>query len=242
MLVLAEHSEIEIETREFLRVANLELGTTLPIYYAAKIAPQFGVNVKVTNFRRGVESAQALKAGEVDVGVGGMEAAISGIAAGSNVVILSNYCSGGIAWVGRPDLNLKKVADVKGLRFGTVRGIHELLMLAEFDRAGLTWSDQPGKADVQMVFLNSGPAIATAMKTRQIDVMTNAEPLPSRAIVEGYAAPFYVPNDTAIGNPARAIFMSRDFYNANKAAAARFVEALVVATKKLRDEIGRAHV
>jgi NitT/TauT family transport system substrate-binding protein len=124
---------------------------------------------------------------------------------------------------------------VKGLKFGTVRGIHELLMLVEFDRAGLSWSDQPGK-DVQLVFLNSGPALATALRSRQIDLMTNAEPLPSRAIVEGYGAPFHIPRSTPLGAPPRAVFMSRDFYAKNPDAARRFVEALVEATKKLRDD------
>jgi NitT/TauT family transport system substrate-binding protein len=219
-----------------IRVANLELGTNLPIFYLAKIASKYDIDVKVINFRRGVETAQALKANEVDVALGGTEAAISAAAGGSQVVILSNYCSGGIAWVTRPDLNLKSVSDVKGLRFGTVRGIHELLMLIEFDRAGITWSEQPGKANVQLVFLNSGPAIAAALKSRQIDVMTNAEPLPSRAIQEGYGAQFHIPNTTAVGNPARAVFMRRDFFDAHKDAARRFVEALVEATKKLRDD------
>lgn len=218
-----------------IRVANLELGTNLPIFYLAKIAAQRGLDVKVTNFRRGVETAQALKAGQVDVALGGTEAAVSAVAAGTDIVVLSNYCSGGVAWVSRPDLKLKTVADAKGYKFGTVRGIHELLMLAEFDRAGLTWSEQPGK-DVQMVFLNSGPAIATALKSRQIDIMTNAEPLPSRAIVEGFGAPYYVPRDTPLGAPPRAVFMSREFYSKNKAATQRFVEVLVEATKKLRDD------
>ncbi len=219
-----------------IRVANLELGTNLPIFYLAKIASKYGIDVKVVNFRRGVETAQALKANEVDVALGGTEAAISAAASGTQVVILSNYCSGGVAWVTRPDLNLKSVTDVKGLRFGTIRGIHELLMLIEFDRAGLTWSEQPGKADVQLVFLNSGPAIAAALKSRQIDLMTNAEPLPSRAIQEGYGAQFHIPSDTPVGNPARSVFMRRDFFDKNKDAARRFVEALVEATKKLRDD------
>jgi NitT/TauT family transport system substrate-binding protein len=218
-----------------IRVANLELGTNLPINYLAKIASKHGIEVKIVTFRRGVETAQALKAGEVDVALGGTEAAISAAAAGTPIVILSNYCSGGVAWVTRPDLKLKTVADAKGYKFGTIRGIHELLMLAEFDRAGLTWSDQPGK-DVQLVFLNSGPALATALKSKQIDIMTNAEPLPSRAIVEGYGVPYYIPRDTPIGAPPRAVFMSRDFYSKNKETARRFVEALVEAAKKLRDD------
>jgi NitT/TauT family transport system substrate-binding protein len=223
------------QTTTTIRVANLELGTNLPIFYLPKLAAKYGLDIKIVNFRRGVETAQALKAGEVDVALGGTEAAISAAASGTQVVILSNYCSGGVAWVTRPDLKLKAVADVKGLKFGTVRGIHELLMLVEFDRAGLTWSDQPGK-DVQLVFLNSGPALATALRSRQIDLMTNAEPLPSRAIVEGYGAPFHIPRSTPLGAPPRAVFMSRDFYAKNPDAARRFVEALVEAAKKLRDE------
>ncbi len=135
-----------------------------------------------------------------------------------------------------PISKLRTVADAKGHKFGTIRGIHELLMLAEFDRAGMTWSEQPGK-EVQLVFLNSGPALATALKSGQIDIMaTNAEPLPSRAVVEGYGAPYFIPRDTAMGAPPRAVFMSRDFYSKNKEVAQRFVEVLVEATKKLRDD------
>ena len=234
-LVAACMSHAAVAQAPTIRVANLELGTNLPIFYLAKIASQHGLDIKVINFRRGVETAQALRAGQVDVALGGTEAAISAVAAGAQVVILSNYCSGGVAWVTRPDLKLKTVADVKGHKFGTIRGIHELLMLVELDRAGLTWSEQPGK-DVQTVFLNSGPAIAAALKSRQVDLMTNAEPLPSRAIVEGYGAPFHIPRNIALGAPPRAVFMSRDFYTKNKDVARRFVEALVAATKKLRDD------
>jgi NitT/TauT family transport system substrate-binding protein len=218
-----------------IRVANLELGPNLPIFYLAKIASQRGLDIKVINFRRGVETAQALKAGQVDVALGGIEAAVAAAAAGTNIVVLSNYASGGVAWVTRPDLKLNKVTDAKGYKFGTIRGIHELLMLVEFDRAGMTWSEQPG-SDVQLVFLNSGPALATALRSGQIDIMTNAEPLPSRAIVEGYGAPFHIPRNTALGAPPRAVFMGREFFSKNKEAAQRFVEVLVEATKKLRDD------
>ena len=85
-----------------IRVANLELGTNLPIFYLPKLAAKYGLDIKIINFRRGVETAQALKAGEVDVALGGTEAAISAAASGTQVVILSNYCSGGVAWVTRP--------------------------------------------------------------------------------------------------------------------------------------------
>src|SRR4051794_35947793 len=86
-----------------IRVANLELGTNLPIFYLPKLAAKYNLDIKIINFRRGVETAQALKAGEVDVALGGTEAAISAAASGTQVVILSNYCSGGVAWVTRPD-------------------------------------------------------------------------------------------------------------------------------------------
>lgn len=218
-----------------IRVANLELGTNLPVYYLPKVAEKHGIQVEIINFRRGLEAAQALKAGEVDVAVGGIEAAIAAHASGTPAVVLANYCSGGIVWTQRPDLGMKEVADLKGRRFATIRGMHEVLMRVEFELAGLSVSEQPGEADVQAIFLNSGPAIATALRTGEADAMTNAEPLPSRSIAEGYGAPFIVPDNTPIGIAPRAFFIDRGFLEQHPEASQRLVDALVDSAKTLRD-------
>ena len=84
-------------TAEKIRVGNLEIGAFLPVAYAAKIAVKNGLDVEVINFRRGLETANALKAGEVDVAVGGIEAAISAIGSGAPAVIIASCTTGGVA-------------------------------------------------------------------------------------------------------------------------------------------------
>ncbi len=217
-----------------VRVANLDIGPFVPVAYVAKLAAKHGVSVKITGFRRGLEAAQAVKAGEADVGVGGVEAAVTAIAGGAPAVIVSSCSTGGIGWVGRADLNLKSIADLKGKKFAVIRGLHELVMRVEFEQHGLTYSTEPG-SDVQVVFINSPPALNTALKGRDVEAMSAPEPFPSRAVVEGYARPLLRPYDTPLGNMPRAVFMRSDFLKAHPDVAQRFVDALVEATMTLRD-------
>jgi len=217
-----------------VRIANLDIGPFTPVAFIAKIAPKHGISVQITGFRRGLEAAQALKAGEADVAVGGVEAAVTAIAGGAPAVIVGSVSTGGIAWVGRSDQDLKSVASLKGKKFAVIRGLHELVMLVEFEKHGLTSSTEPG-ADVQIVFINSPPALNTALKARDVDAMSAPEPFPSRAVAEGYAKPMLRPYDTPLGNMPRAIFMRTDFLKAHPDVAQRFVDALVEATMTFRD-------
>ncbi len=234
VLVLhAPHSPAQTD-KTLVRVANLDIGPFTPVAYVAKVAAKHGITVEITGFRRGLEAAQAVKAGEADVGVGGVEAAVTAIAGGSPAVIISSVSTGGIAWVGRSDQDLKTVASLKGKKFAVIRGLHELVMNVEFEQHGLTYSTEPG-SDVQVVFINSPPALNTALKARDVDAMSAPEPFPSRAVVEGYAKPMLRPYDTPLGNMPRAIFMRSDFLKAHPDVAQRFVDALVEATMTFRD-------
>lgn len=219
-----------------VRVANLDIGPFVSVAYAEKLAKKHGVEMKITNFRRGLEAAQAVKAGEADVGVGGIEAAIAAIGGGAPAVLVTSVSTGGIAWVGRSDQNLVKIADLKGKKFAVIRGLHELVMLVLFEKNGLTWSTEAGKGDVHVHFINSPPALNVALKARQVDAMSAPEPFPSRAVVEGFAKPMLVPYDSPLGKLPRAVFMRKDFIEKNPAAAQRYVDAVVEATKALRDD------
>ena len=218
-----------------IRVANLEIGPFLPVAYVAKLADKYNIDVKITNFRRGLEAAQALKSGEVDVAVGGVEAAISAIAGGMPALIVSSCSTGGIAWVGQPDQNINTVKDLKGKRFAVIRGLHELVMRVAFEQNGLTMSTEAGKGDVQVMFINAPPALLTAMKSKEVDAMSAPEPFPSRAVGDKLAKPMLRPYDTPLGNMPRAVFMSKAFHDKNPDASQRFVSALVEATKTFRD-------
>lgn len=226
---------VRAQPKPTLRIANLDIGPFLPVAYAAKLAEAKGLNVRLTNFRRGLEAAQALKAGEADIAVGGVEAAISAIAGGSSAVIVSSCSTGGIAWVSQPDSGIKAYKDLKGKKFAVIRGLHELVMRVAFEQNGLTMSTEPGKADVQVVYINSPPAILTALKSKEVDAASAPEPFPSRAVGDKLAVHMLRPYDTPLGNMPRAVFMAKQFLDTNPSVAQDFVTTLVNATKTLRD-------
>jgi NitT/TauT family transport system substrate-binding protein len=233
---LALALSVATASAEKIRVGNLEIGAFLPVAYAAKLAEKHGIEVEVVNFRRGLEAANALKAGEVDVAVGGIEAAIAAIGSGAPAVVISSCTTGGVAWVSHKDAPIQSIMDLKGKKFAVIRGLHELLMRVEFEQNGLSMSTEAGQADVQVFYINSPPALNVALKAGEVDAMSAPEPFPSRAISEGYAKPLLVPYDTPLGNAPRAVFMSADFLAKHPEEAQRYVDSLVDATKQLRDD------
>lgn len=221
---------------EKVRVANLEIAPFLPVAYAAKIAPEHGLEVEVVNFRRGLEAANALKAGEVDVAVGGVEAALSAIGGGAPAVIVAGCSTGGLAWVSAKDSEINKVEDLKGKSFAVIRGLHELVMLAEFEKHGLKIAEEKGGDGVHVVFISSPPALNVALKGGDVDAISAPEPFPSRAISEGYAKLLTRPYDTVLRDVPRAVFMRREFIEKNPELAQKYVDSIVDATKRLRDD------
>jgi NitT/TauT family transport system substrate-binding protein len=235
VLLMPSHMALA-QSRPVVRIANLDIGPFVPVAYVARLAEKHGIDVKITTFRRGLEAAQALKSGDVDVGVGGVEAAISAIAGGAPAIMVSGVSNKGLAWVGRSDMKWSSIADLKGKKFGCIRGLHELVARAEFEKHGLTASEEPGAADIQLVFIPSVPGLVNAVKLRQVDATTAPEPFPSRAVMEGYAVPLLQPFDTVLGKLPRAVFMRRDFHDKQPEAAQHFVDALVEAIKIFRDQ------
>lgn len=217
-----------------VRVANLDIGPFAPCAYVGKLAAKHDIKVEITGFRRGLESAQAVAAGAADVGVGGLEAAVSAVAGGSPSVIIAGCTTGGIGWVAKKGSGIRTIADLKGKRFAVIRGLHELVMLAVFAKHGLTSSQEKG-ADVQIFYINAPPALGTALRNGDVDAMSAPEPFPSRAVLEGYAEPLPPPYDTELGNIPRALFMRREFLTAHPEVAQRFVAAYVESMRVFRD-------
>jgi NitT/TauT family transport system substrate-binding protein len=173
---------------------------------------------------------QAIIAGELDVGTTASEAAISGRAGGAPIYVVAGFAKGGARLVGRADLKLAGVKDLKGKKVGVTRGgIQEVLLLAELQKAGLSVSDQPGK-DVQLVFL-SYPDLNAALLGKNIDAMMNSEPQSSQSINKGYGTEIIKPYDTPIGEPIRTMVMTEKFYKERRPLAEKFMNCFVQATK-----------
>src|SRR5690606_11010780 len=134
------------------------------------------IDIQITTFRRGLEAAQALKAREIDVAVGGLEAAIAAVGAATPAIIVSSVSNKALSWVGRSDMKWNSVADLKGKRFGCIRGVHELVARTVFEKEGMTVSEEAGAADVQFIFIPNSPGLVNALKIRELDATSAPEP------------------------------------------------------------------
>ncbi|SFF54577.1 NitT/TauT family transport system substrate-binding protein [Duganella sp. CF458] len=223
------------QAQEVVRLGNLKFAHYGAVSYIKEIAPKCGIKVEERVFAKGLDVMSAVLAGELDVGATASEAAISGRAGGAPIYVVAGFAKGGARLVGRSDLNLKSIKDLKGKRVGVTRGgIQEVLLLAELQQAGLTVSEQPGK-DVQTVLLAYAD-LNQALLGKHIDAMMQSEPQSSQAINKGYGSEILKPYNTAIGEPIRTMVMTEKFYKERRPVAEKFMRCFVEATKTFIDQ------
>lgn len=223
------------QAQEVVRLGNLKFAHYGAVSYIKEIAPKCGIKVEERVFAKGLDVMSAVLAGELDVGATASEAAISGRAGGAPIYVVAGFAKGGARLVGRSDLNLKSVKDLKGKKVGVTRGgIEEVLLLAELQQAGLTVSEQPGK-DVQTVLLAYAD-LNQALLGKHIDAMMQSEPQSSQAINKGYGTEILKPYNTPIGEPIRTMVMTEKFYKERRPVAEKFMRCFVEATKTFIDQ------
>ena len=221
--------------QDVVRLGNLKFAHYGAVSYIKELAPKCGIKVEEHMFAKGLDVMQAIIAGELDVGTTASEAAISGRAGGAPIVVVAGFAKGGARLVGRADLKLKSVKDLKGKRVGVTRGgIQEVLLLAELQQAGLTVSEQPGK-DVQLVLLAYAD-LNQALLGKNIDAMMQSEPQSSQALNKGFGTEILKPYDTPIGEPIRTMVMTEKFYKEKRPLAEKFMRCFVEATKTFIDQ------
>ncbi len=215
---------------DVVRLGNLKFAHYGAVWYMKEIAPKYNLKIDEKVFGKGLDIIPAVIAGEIDVTASALDAAIAGRAAGAQVYVVAGFAKGGSRIVGRADLKLKTVADLKGKKVGVARGgAQELGLLAELAKFGLTWSDKPGK-DVQIVYLAYAD-INGALLGKNIDAMSQSEPQSTQAISKGFGNEIVKPYDTEMGEPIRAMVMTKKMYEEKKDVAARVMKCFVEATK-----------
>jgi len=223
------------QAQEVVRLGNLKFAHYGAVSYIKEIAPKCGIKVEERVFPKGLDVMSAIISGELDVGATASEAAISGRAGGAPIYVVAGFAKGGARLVGRPDLNIKSVKDLKGKKVGVTRGgIQEVLLLAELQQAGLSVSDQPGK-DVQTVLLAYAD-LNQALLGKHIDAMMQSEPQSSQAINKGYGVEIIKPYNTPIGEPIRTMVMTEKFYRERRPVAEKFMRCFVEATRTFIDQ------
>ncbi|MET0265908.1 MAG: ABC transporter substrate-binding protein [Duganella sp.] len=218
------------QAQQVVRLGNLKFAHYGAVSYIKEIAPKCGIKVEEHVFAKGLDVMQAIIAGSLDVGATASEAAIAGRAGGAPIYVVAGFAKGGARLVGRTDLAIKSVKDLKGKRVGVTRGgIQEVLLLAELQKHNMTASEQPGK-DVRLVFLAYAD-LNQALLGKNIDAMMQSEPQSSQALNKGFGSEILKPYDTPIGEPIRTMVMTEKFYKEQRPLAQKFLNCFVQATK-----------
>ena len=215
---------------EVVHLGNLKFAHYGAVSYMKDHCKKLGLDVQEIVFPKGIDIFPAIVKGEVDIAASAADAAIANRAGGGAVYVVAGFAKGGARLVAAADQPLAKVADLKGKKVGVARGgAQELLLLAELAKAGLSWSDQPGK-DVQVVYLPFAD-LNQALMQKQIDAMCQSEPQSSQAVNKGFGKEMLKPYDTPIGEPVRVLVMTEKMYRERPAVAQKVMDCFVESTR-----------
>jgi NitT/TauT family transport system substrate-binding protein len=228
--VLVASCASTLSAADVVRLGNLKFAHYGAVWYMKEIAPKYGLKIEEKVFAKGLDIIPAILSGDIDVAASALDAAIAGRAAGAPIYVVAGFAKGGVRIVGRSDLNLRRVADLKGKKVGVARGgAQELCLLAELAKAHLTWSDR-GDKDVRLIYLAYAD-LNGALLNKSIDAMCQSEPQSTQAISKGFGKEIIRPYDTPMGEPVRAMVMTSAMYDRKRDVAARVLKCFVEATK-----------
>ena len=228
-------SSLSLVAQDVVRLGNLKFAHYGAVSYMKELAPKYNLRVEERMFAKGIDINPAIVAGEIDASAAALDAAIAGRAAGVPIYVVAGFAKGGARIVVNATSGIKSLKDLKGKKVGVARGgAQELLLLAELAKAGLTWSDRPGK-DVLVLYLPFAD-LNQALMAKNIDAMCQSEPYSSQAINRKFGVELLKPYDTPLGEPIRALVITEKLYKERRDVAQRFLLCFVEATKKFIDE------
>jgi len=220
-----EHSSLK------LGVANRAHLYYLPVTIADRRGHfrDYGLTVTMSDFEGGGQAFDALLAGTVDVAAGAYEHTLRAQAMGQDVraVIELGRFPGVVLAVGK-DRPFKSIADLKGLSIGVTApsSSSHFFVLYLMAKAGLA------PDDVSFVGVGGGERAVEAMKTGEIDAISNLDPVITRLQQDGtirIIVDSRLPrtNYDIFGgtNPAAVLYGRREFIAANRATMQALVNA-----------------
>lgn len=237
--VLVTPLSAQAQTPDIVRLGNLKFAHYGAVSYMKESCGKYNLKIEERMFSKGPDIMPAMVAGEIDVAALASDGAISGRANGVPIYTVAGFAKGGARIVAGADTGIKSLADHKGKKVGVTRGgAQELLLYAELEKAGLTWSDKPGK-DVHIVFLAFAD-LNQALVTKQIDAMCQSEPQSSQAINKKFGVEVMKPYTTKMGEPVRLMVMTEKMYNEKKSVAQRLMQCFVETTALFNKDMNLA--
>ena len=229
LAVLGLSASVGVQAEDLVRLGNLKFAHYGAVSYMKEMCGKYGLKVEEHMFAKGPDIMPAIVAGEIDIAALASDGAISGRANGVPIYTVAGFANGGARVVAGVDTGIRSIQDLKGKKVGVTRGgAHELLLYAELEKAGLTWSEKPGK-DVRIVFLGFAD-LNQALAAKQIDAMCQSEPQASQALNKKFGVEVMKPYSTEMGVPVRLLVMTEKMYNEKRDVAERLMKCFVETT------------
>lgn len=215
---------------DVVKLGNLRFAHYGAVSYMKEICPKYDIQIDEHVFAKGPDIMPAVVANDIDLAALAADGAIAGRANGVPIYVVAGFAQGGARLVVGNPSTIRTIKDLKGKKVGVTRGgAQELLLYAELDKAGLSWSSTGDKSKhVEIVFLPFAD-LNQALAGKHIDAMMQSEPQSSQAIRRQIGRELLKPYDTPLGYPKRLLVMSERMYG-NRDLALRVVKCFVEAT------------
>lgn len=207
-----------------IKIASILTATLNAAFLMPKHLKPLGIEAEVVLFPNITQRMQAIVSNDVQVGYGGLNAAIAVASKGFPLTVLANACDGGWMLVGKPEV--ATLQDLKGKKVASQPG--------NIAHLSILWKLQSLKLDkdVELLFMNNND-MPIAISRGDVQAFMGFEPYPTMARLNKWAHNVWEPYDTPMGRTNAGLIASMDFIKQHPDLTRKIVEAHVAATKEL---------
>ncbi len=215
------------QTKRKIKLGSAFTTTTNAMFLMPDLLAPEGIDAEIITFPSLVQRMQAVAAGSVDAGNGGLSATMQVATKGFPMSVLANGCDGGWMLVARPDITEMK--QLAGKKIGVQNGSIGLV--------SLNWKLRHEGLDgkVELVFLDNQDQ-PTPLARGDVAAICCFEPYATFAELSGFGHKLWVPYDTPMGKTNLGFVASTAFIKKDPGLTRSLVQAHVKATEKMRTD------
>ncbi|KZX12217.1 ABC transporter substrate-binding protein [Methanobrevibacter filiformis] len=189
-----------------------------------------GIKVNLVQFNNGGDLMAAMASGDLDVGYVGITPALSSIAKGVPVKVISSVQNEGSGIVVSNESKISDIAGLKGKQVATpgASSIQYMLLLYALEKNGLKKEDL-SISDMKVA------SMVDALKTKKIDGIVSYEPYVTQPVETGIGKEIASSEDILPGHPCCVIVAREDFIKNNENQTKAILDIHENATKYIKE-------
>lgn len=207
-----------------VKIGSAFTTTTNAAFLMPKYLKEMGIDGEMVLFPSLVQRMQAVAAGDVQVGNGGLSATMQLSVKGFPMAVLANGCDGGWALLARPAIG--SLAELRGKKIAVQQGSIGLVsLLWKLKEAGLAGA-------VELVFMDNDKQ-PIPLYRGDVDAICCFEPYAAFAKVNGWGKEIWNVYETPMGRTNLGFVASQAFIDREPELTRSLVQAHVKATQEI---------